>query len=462
MPLKVFTLISLLFVSYSSYGQENRTPKPMDIGIEGEGSVFVVPVDGMIDNALAKYLDRAVDDAVAAGGAAIVFQVDTFGGLVDAADEIRTTILDSPIPTIAFINKNAASAGALISYANDRIVMAPGSSIGAATVVDGVGGQAAPDKYQSYMRSQMRATAEANGRDPAVAAAMVDPDLVVPGVSEEGKVLTLSSEEALKLGVADAIISNLDDVILSANLDGREIVTHSATRTEKVLRFFVSPVIQSILMLMMMGGLYFELQSPGVGFPGMMALIGASLFFAPHYANGLVESWEIILFVLGAGLIAVEIFIIPGFGFAGVSGIICVIAALLFGLVGNVGFSFPSVQGMSTAITTLAATLILFVMLLFSLGRYLPKSERFNKLVLQPELGSTSGYLASPAHDSIIGRTGVAITPLRPAGTAEIDGERIDVVSRGEFVPAGSSVKVLSAKGSKIEVRVSDPETSAT
>jgi membrane-bound serine protease (ClpP class) len=225
----------------------------------------------------------------------------------------------------------------------------------------------------------------------------------------------------------------------------------------------VSPVVQSILMLMMMGGLYFELQSPGVGFPGLMALFGASMFFAPHYMNGLVESWEIILFVVGAGLIVVELFVIPGFGIAGIAGIVCVVSALLFGLVGNVGFSFPSAASMSSATTTLAVTLVLFVLLLFSLGRYLPKSNRFNKLVLQPELTSSAGYIAAATNDGLLGRLGVAITPLRPAGTIEIDGERIDVVSQSEFISAGTTVKVLNVKGSKVEVRATaDHKTDET
>ena len=377
----------------------------------------------------------------------------SIGRLVDAADAIRKSILNAPVPTVAFIDKNAASAGALISYANDRIIMAPGSSIGAATVVEGVGGEAAPDKYQSYMRSQMRATAEANGRDPQIAAAMVDPDLEVPGISEKGKVLTLSSMEALDLGVADAIVDDLDQVLADLGVDNRTIVAHSATRTEEVLRFFVSPVIQSILMLMMMGGLYFELQTPGVGFPGTMALLGAAMFFAPHYAIGLVQSWEIILFIIGAVLIGLEVFVFPGFGIAGIGGILCVFSALFFGLIPNVGLDFPSAASMTSAVTTLAVTMVLFVVLLFSLGRYLPKSTRFNKLVLEPQLSSAAGYISAASNDAILGRTGITITPLRPSGTAEIDGERIDVVSQGDFIPAGAPIEVYNIQGSKVEVR---------
>ncbi|MFT5143878.1 MAG: membrane-bound serine protease (ClpP class), partial [Thalassolituus oleivorans] len=290
-----------------------------------EGPVYVVPIEGLIDNGLAMYLDRALADASEAEAAAVIFHVDTFGGLVDAADKIRQAILDAPMVTIALIDKNAASAGALISYAADRIVMVPGSSMGAATVVEGAGGEAAPDKYQSYMRGLMRSTAEANGRDPDIAEAMVDEDLVVEGISEAGQVLTLSALEAEELGVADAVIDDLDRLVEALAVEESRLVRHNVSRLESGLRFFGSPVMQSILMLMMLGGLYFELQTPGVGFAGLMALLGAAFFFGPHYVLGLVESWELVLFVLGVGLLGLEIFVLPGFGVAGLSGIVLVV-----------------------------------------------------------------------------------------------------------------------------------------
>jgi membrane-bound serine protease (ClpP class) len=188
------------------------------------------------------------------------------------------------------------------------------------------------------MRGLMRATAEANGRDPRIAEAMVDESIVIAGISDSGKVLTLSAAEALRLGVADAMMGEVPEVIASAGLSEAEIVAHRETRTERLLRFLASPVVQSILMLMMLGGLYFELQTPGVGFPGLMALIGAALFFAPSYMMGLVESWEIVLFGIGVLLLLAEIFIIPGFGVAGIAGIVLVVGSLFAALIGNIGF----------------------------------------------------------------------------------------------------------------------------
>ena len=433
---------------------QDRTPKPLVFDEPySDGPVYVVPIEGMIDNGLARYIDRALADAEAGDGALVLFHIDTFGGLVAAADEIRQAVLDAPMPTVAFIDKNAASAGALISYAADRIVMVPGASIGAATVVEGGTGEQAPDKYQSYMRGLMRATAEANGRDPQIAESMVDETLVVEGISEEGKVLTLSSEEAHRYGVADEILGTVDEVVEAFGLSDARLVAHTESGAERVLRFLGSPILQSLLMLMMLGGLYFELQTPGVGFAGAMALIGATLFFAPHYLLGLVEVWEIALFVVGVGLILTEIFVIPGFGIAGVSGIILVVVSLIVSLVGNVQFQFPPIMAFTPAVSTVAITLVLLVILGFSLSRFLPKSERFNQLVLAPELSTASGYTAAETHTEYLGRVGQSLTPLRPSGVIELDGKRIDVVTAGEFISEGVAVEVISVQGSRVEVR---------
>jgi membrane-bound serine protease (ClpP class) len=427
----------------------------------GDGPVYRVTLDGMIDNALAAYVTRAVADAEAAGASAIVFRIDTFGGLLDAADVIRKTILDTDVPTVAVVDHNAASAGALITYAADKIVMVPGSSIGAATAVNQTG-EYAPEKIQSYTRGLMRATAEANGRDPRIAEAMVDETLAVPGVVEAGTLLTLSSDEALRLGVADAVLPSVDAAVAALGEGVGEEVVHSASRAERVLRFLGSPVVASILMLMMLGGLYFELQSPGVGFPGAMALLGASLFFAPHYLLGLVQTWEIALFVVGVGLLIVEIFVVPGFGVFGISGIVLMVASLLIALIPNIGFAFPTDGEVARASVTLSVTLGLLIALGISLSRWLPRSERFSRLVLTPELSSAQGYTSADTHEEFVGRRGTALTTLRPAGTAEIDGVRVDVVTEGGYIAAGATVEVLSARGSRVAVReVTVPEAPA-
>ena len=431
-----------------------------------EGPVYLIPVDGMIDNSLARYIERASSDAHQAEASLILLHIDTFGGLVEGADKIRKTILDATIPTVAFIDKNAASAGALISYSADRIVMAPGSSIGAATVVEGTSGAVASEKYQSYMRGLMRATAEANGRDPRIAEAMVDDSLEVEGISKMGELLTLSSTEAFEVEVADAVLASVDEILAAYEIEDAPRVDHQASGVEQFLRFFASPVLQSILMLMMMGGLYFELQSPGLGFPGIMAAVGAGLFFAPHYMLGLVESWEIVLFGLGVLLLLAEIFVIPGFGIAGLSGLILVLGSLLAALIGNVGLAVPGPQAFIPALSTMAVTLVLLMAMIFSLARYLPSTQRFNHLVLSPELSSADGFVAADTDESLVGAVGTSITPLRPSGTVqlEVSKKRIDVVTAGEFIGAGTSVRVVNVRGSRIEVRelASLPEKSET
>ena len=461
---RILSTLTLLLTGWGLMGGHIVSAQPFALEglIEAEGPVYEVPVKGMIDKGLARYIDRAIAEAELAEAAVLIFHIDTFGGLVDAADHIRKSILDAPVPTIAFIDKNAASAGALISYAADRIVMVPGASIGAATVVEGTSGEAAPDKYQSYMRGLMRATAEANGRNPQIAEAMVDESLVVPGVSEAGQVLTLSAEEALRHGVADQILDSVADLRSELGLTQHELVAHHETRLESILRFFGSPIIQSILMMMMLGGLYFELQSPGVGFAGLMSAIGAILFFAPNYIIGLVESWEIAVFVVGILLLIIEIFVVPGFGIPGSLGLLCIIGALVTSLIGNVGLQFPSLSQVTGALFTTAATLILLVILAFSLGRYLPRSGRFGKLILSPELSSSEGYTSADTEENLLGMVGQAITILRPSGAAEIDGRRIDVVSQGDFIPAGTPIRVVQVQGNRVEVRPVDALPAST
>jgi len=447
-------LFALILFVPATLAQE-RTPKPLELISEtAEGPVFVVPVNGMIDNGLARYVDRAVNDATSRGAVLIVFEVDTFGGLVDAADKIRKTLLDAEIPTVAFIDKNAASAGALISYAADRIVMVPGASIGAATVVQGASGEEAPDKYQSYMRGLMRATAEANGRDPQIAESMVDPSLEVEGVSEKGKVLTLSATEALELGVADQILETTDAVITAFGIDTPTLVAHRETTAERVLRFLGSPVVQSILMLMMLGGLYFELQTPGVGFPGAIALLGIALFFAPHYLLGLVEVWEILLFILGIGLILLELFLFPGFGIAGISGLILILFSLVAALVGNVGFSFPPIDAVMPGVYTLAVTMMILVTGAIMAGRMFPASPAANVLVLTPELRSSEGYTTASTHSEYLGKVGKALTALRPSGAMLIGKNRVDVITAGEYIDQGEEVEVVRVSGTRVEVRI--------
>ncbi len=436
---RLYLLVFFLLAPFMAFSQEAR-------------DVYVIYIDGPIDNGLATYVDRGVKAAVEGNARGILFHVDTFGGLVDAADRIRKTILDAPIPTVAFIDKNAASAGALISLACDSIFMAPGASIGAATVIEGADGAKASEKMQSYMRGLMRATAEANGRDPRIAEAMVDETIAIEGIIEEGKLLTLSTSEAITFGIADAEMESMTQVRAQMNWSDAAKIDIKELWMESLLRFLANPIVSSILMLMMLGGLYFELQTPGFGFAGSISAVGALLFFSPLYILGLAESWEIVLFVIGVILLVVELFIVPGFGFVGISGVLAIIFSLGAALVGNVGLDFPELELISQAIWTLAITLILTILLISSLARYLPENRLFNKLVLSESTDTASGYMTYTEHDDLVGLQGTALSTLRPAGTVLIEGKRYDVVSDGDFIDKGNEVKVVEVVGGKVIV----------
>ncbi len=439
-------LVSMFFMDQQQPDKHEDDP---------DGGVYIIHVEGLIDNGLQKYIQRGLKRASSNNAKGVILYVDTFGGLVEAADNIRKSLIETEIPTVAFIDKNAASAGALISIAADSIFMSPGSSIGAATVVDGQGTYAS-EKMQSYMRGIMRATAESKGRDPRIAEAMVDESVVVEGVIEEGKLLTLSTVEAVELGFADASYANLDEVIAAMGWEQAPVIDMKELWAESVLRFLANPVVSSVLMLMMLGGLYFELQTPGVGFPGTMAALGAVLFFSPLYIMGLAESWEIVLFFVGVGLLIVEIFVIPGLGLAGISGISLIIFSLGAALIGNIGLNFPELNQISNAVWTMAVTLVLGVAMIASFVRYLPENTMFNKLVLSESSERTSGYTSQEPKDDLLGEEGITITPLRPSGTALIQDRKIDVVSDGDFVEKGARVKVVDTSNVRVMVRKMD------
>jgi len=416
-----------------------------------QGPVYHIDVEGLVDNGLARYIDRALTEAEARDAALVVLHIDTFGGLVVAADAIRQRILGSSVKTLAFIDRNAISAGALIAYAADYIVMSPGSVMGAATVVEGGSGEAASEKAQSAMRALMRTTAEENGRDPKIAEAMVDPSINLPGLAPEGQLLTLSAQEALREGVSDGIYSSLQALLESINLGDAEVVMHEAMQLETILRFFGSPAVQSILLLLMLGGLYFELQTPGMGFPSGIALLGALLFFAPSYALGLVESWEILVLLLGLGLILLEVFVFPGFGVAGISGITLVVGSLFMMLVGNVGFHFPAFPDLSQAIMTLAISLVMLIALVMFMGKSLSQSNE-GGLVFEEVMSREDGYESQARVHVAIGSTGVALTALRPSGAVQIDGVRYDGLAEGDMIERNAAVQVVRVRANEVIV----------
>ncbi len=416
--------------------------------------VYVVPVKGVIDMGLAPFVERVLQEATDAKSQALILDINTFGGRVDAAVIIRDALLTSKIPTVAFINKRAISAGALISLATERIIMAEGATIGAATPVQmglpGTSANTASEKTISYIRKEFRGTAESRKRPPLLAEAMVDADVVIPDVIARGKLLTLTTKEALNLTIADLQANSLESVLQSLNLSDAEIRHATQTWAESLVRFLTHPLVSSLLMTMGMLGLFIEMRAPGFGIPGVLGLMSLILFFGGH---GLVHlaGWEELLFV-GLGLIGIglEIFVVPGFGVAGILGIVSLLAGFALSLIGA-GASWEAIV---TSIGQVALSIILAIVLGLLLLRFLPHLPLGNNLVLKTALLPKEEYDSNEGdYQPRVGTKGIVASALRPSGIAHFDGERLDVVSEGEFIEAGQSVTIVQVDGNRIVVR---------
>jgi len=440
-------LIILLTISAGVLSAQ-QTPK----------KVFTFAIDQDIDPGMNRRVKLAIDQAEALKVDVILIEMDTYGGAVTDADEIRTRILESKIPVYVFINKDAASAGALISIACDSIYMAPGASIGAATVVNGTDGAAAPDKYQSYMRSMMRSTAEATGRNPQIAEAMVDEKLVVPGISDSSSVITFSVAEAIQNGFCEGEYTSTKEILAAQGLQSAEIIAYEEKTVDTIISFFLNPAVSGILILLIIGGIYFELQTPGVGFPLAVALTAALLYFIPYYLNGLAENWEILAFVIGIILLAVEFFIIPGFGVFGVAGIVLTLGGLVLGMLPNQAFDFdlvPSSQLFGALLTVILAALA-GVGMVFWLTPKVNEWGAFKHLTLATTQDRSQGYTSSTYTEDMLGKTGKVHSRLRPSGKVEIGGEIYDAYSRGEFLEQGEAIEVISTEGTSLRVKKSE------
>jgi membrane-bound serine protease (ClpP class) len=416
--------------------------------------VYIAPIEGIIDLGLAPFVDRVLAEAAAANAAAVILDINTFGGRVDAAVLIRDALLRTRVPTVAFVNKRAISAGALISLAANTIAMADGGTIGAATPVQmgSPGAASAPvsEKTVSYMRKEFRATAESRKRPPSVAEAMVDPDVVIPGLIDKGKLLTLTTSEALQHRVADVRADSLEVLLAHLKLGTAEVRHASANWAERLVRVFTHPVLSSVLMTVGLLGIIVELRTPGFGVPGILGVASLAIFFWGHWLVRLAGWEELLLVTAGVLLIALEIFVIPGFGIAGLLGIAALVGGLTLSVIGA-GATMQSLIHAAgrVALSALAAMGGSLVLL-----KLLPRLPYAHNLVLATALNSGRGYAsASDADRRWLGRPGTAVGPLRPAGIAEIDGERVDVVSQGEYIETGAPVEVVSVEGNRIVVR---------
>jgi membrane-bound serine protease (ClpP class) len=414
--------------------------------------VYVAPIEGMIDLGLAPFVRRVLNEATQEGAAAVILEINTFGGRVDAAVLIRDALLNSRVPTVAFVNKRAISAGALISLAAEKIAMAGGGTIGAATPVQigqpGAPAQPVEEKTVSYVRKEFRATAETRRRPPLIAEAMVDADVEIPGLIQRGKLLTLTTEEALKHKVADFRAETVESVLEQLGLAGAQTKRISPNWAEGLVRFLTDPVVSSLLMTIGMLGFFLEIRAPGFGVPGALGIASLALFFWGHWLVQLVGWEEILLVASGFALLVLEIFVIPGFGLAGVLGIGALLGGLSLSLIGG-GATWQFV-GLALGRVVISVFLALGASLL--LLRFLPRLPFGRQLILETGLGAGYGS-ASETDNTWLGKNGSAFSPLRPAGIVMIDGQRVDVVSDGEFIDAGIPIVVTRVDGNRIVVR---------
>lgn len=416
--------------------------------------VYVARVEGIIDLGLAPFVRRIVEEAETTRAAALILQINTFGGRVDAAVLIRDALLGAKVKTVAFVDKRAISAGALISLACHVIAMGDGATIGAATPVQlggpGGGTQPTDEKAISYVRKEFRSTAEFRKRPPLIAEAMVDPDVGIPGLVEKGKLLTLTTSEALEHKVADFRADTVDEVLTRLALEGAEVRRRSENWAEQLVRFLTHPVLSSLLMTVGMLGIIVELRTPGFGVPGALGITSLALFFWGHWLVRLAGWEEMLLVGLGLLLLAIELFVTPGFGLTGILGILALIVGLTLSLVGAGATAAIVIGAVARVAVSLLVALIASVLLL----RFVPRLPFGRQLILHTGLAADTGYASAPERDrQWLGKRGTALSPLRPAGIATIDGERVDVVSQGEWIDAGTPIDVVNVDGNRIVVR---------
>ncbi len=412
------------------------------VGVSAQ-RVFVIPIETEIDQSAFHHFRQGEREALESGANLLLVKLNTYGGALDAADSIRTALLRCPLPTLAYVDVNAASAGALIALACDSVYMAPAASMGSATVVNGAG-EPMPEKYQSYMSTIMRATAEHHGRksvgdslvwrrDPAIAVSMVNPDVSV----------SLTASQAVECGYADGIAPNLGAVLADIDMAGAEVSYYQSTLTDDIMGFLANAAVRAILVMLILGGIYMEMHTPGLGFAAAVSAVATVLYFLPMFVTGSMPAWVLLCFIVGVALIALEIFVVPGFGVTGISGIIAVVMALVGGMLTNdavTGFDFSSLC--NSLIIVGVGSLLAVGAIVYLTSSHGPKVFR-KHTELMTELRVDDGFVGvdmSPVR--YIGQIGETVTDMRPAGKIEIGNTVFDAVSTGPFIAAKKQGKV--------------------
>jgi len=418
------------------------------VAVAQESVVYRVPISGTIENGLAPFVSRVLREAREAGAKAAILDIDTPGGRIDAAERIVDAIRGAGIPVYAFVNPRAYSAGAMIALAAGGIYMQPGGVLGAATPVDGQGTKAS-EKIVSAMRAAFRALAEANGLDPRIAEGMVDESIEIEGVKPAGRLLTLTTDEALALGYAKGTAADFDAVLTAVGVAGARVATPAMNWAEYIVRFLTNPVVSPLLLSLGMLGLVFEIKAGHFGIGGLISLTSLGLFFGSGMLIGLAGWEEIIMLGLGFVAIGIEVFVLPGFGVAGILGLGLIGGSMVLALLSGM----PTSGDVGRALAILGAAAVITAAVLFAWIRHLPHSLRFRRVLLQEGLAPAEGYISAAPRADLVGKTGTAFTDLRPSGVAVIADERIDVVTEGDYVPQGSPVTVVRSDGYRHVVR---------
>jgi membrane-bound serine protease (ClpP class) len=411
-------------------------------------TVYRIPVSGVVENGLAPYVARSLKEAESSGAAAAFLDIDTPGGRIDAAERIADAVRSARIPVYGFVNPRAYSAGALIAISTNGIYMRPGAVIGAATPVDGQGTRAS-EKMVSAMRAEFRSMAEQRGLDPKLAEAMVDENVEIPGVVKKGQLLTLSTKEAVRLKFAKAQVADEAALLQAIDLPGAQIITTEPNWAEGIVRFLTNPLVAPLLLSLGILGLVFEIKTGAFGLGGVLSLASLGLFFGSSFILGLAGWEEVLLLGLGAIALAVEVFVLPGFGVAGVVGTLAIVASMILAMMG----ARPSTGDIAQALAVLGASLFITLAVIYAWLRHLPNSGRFSGLLLRGSVHKSQGFVSAPNRGDLIGLDGIAVTDLRPSGTARVGQERIDVVTEGEYVAQGSRVQVVQSDGYRHVVR---------
>ena len=439
---KIFIIFTIIFISLIS----------KNIYCEDNAKIYVIKKLEFqeINRWYASYIKKAIKKAGDEGASLIILELDTPGGLLSSALSIKNYIIESDIPVVAYINKNALSAGALISLSCEAIYMSDGSIIGAATPVYMKGNEIekAGEKEISAMRAAMRSSAERSKKNVRIAEAMVDETIILSkrndGIDLDDKtLLTLSVEEALKVNIADGKANSIIDIIKLRNLSENSTIKNlEEEKYDYILRFLINPAVLSALISIGIIGVYIELKTPGFGIGGVISIIAFSIFFFAQVFVGESGFLAPAIFFLGIVLLAIEIFVIPGFGITGILGIL--------GIVAGIFMSF-GINNIAQAVLVVFVSLIADIILIIILARFILKSKGFKNIVALET--DTAGYHSSVSYDNLLGCEGITDTFFRPSGNIIINDKKYDAITEGEFINKGAKIKVILVEGNKIVIK---------